>query len=266
MAPFDAVAESYDETFTWSRIGLAQRAAVHRELDSAFLPGQRILEINCGTGVDAIHLGRQGISVVACDASARMISLARERTGRTELKARPQFHVLSTERIAALVETEGRGTFDGALSNFAGLNCVEDLAAVSRELAMLLKPDATVFLCMFGRLCAWEILWYLARGKPRKAFRRLRSKGDIAELSQGVTVRVHYPSVSALARLFSPNFRLTEWKGVGVAVPPTYLESLGSRFPKLLEALSEADRWLASCPVLRAMADHVLVRLERVRT
>jgi SAM-dependent methyltransferase len=265
-AAFDAVAETYDDVFTQSCVGLAQRAAVHRELDRAFRPGQHVLEINCGTGVDAVYLACRGVRVLACDASARMIEVARRRAARDAIDTRPEFRVLPTERIGALLDTEGHAQFDGAFSNFAGLNCVEDLSAVARELAMLLKPGATALFCVFGRLCLWEIFWYLGQGKPRKAFRRFHAKGDTARLAENVMVHVHYPAVRTLAQLFLPQFQFKGWKGVGVAVPPTYLESVMGRFPEFLRALATVDRGLGSCPGLRGMADHALVKLERSRT
>ena len=50
--------------------------AVWRELLRTFHPGQRVLEINCGTGIDAVSLGERGIRVLACDIAPRMIELA----------------------------------------------------------------------------------------------------------------------------------------------------------------------------------------------
>lgn len=41
-APFDTLADTYDQTFTFSRIGRVQREAVTREMDRVFRPGQRI--------------------------------------------------------------------------------------------------------------------------------------------------------------------------------------------------------------------------------
>jgi ubiquinone/menaquinone biosynthesis C-methylase UbiE len=264
IAAFDAVAERYDAVFTQSQIGLAQRAAVHRELDQVFGAGQRILEINCGTGVDAVYLARRGVRVLACDASARMIEIARRRAAHAATGLCSQFLVLPTERINSLVETGGEAAFDGALSNFAGLNCLQDISAVARNLAVLLKPGALALICVFGRVCAWEILWYLGHGNPKKAFRRLRLGGDMAQLGEGMAVRVYYPAVSTVAHLFSPHFKLRRWSGVGITVPPTYLEPMGRRFPRVLRVLAEADRWIGACPVLRGLADHALIAFERI--
>lgn len=266
-APFDAIAPSYDDAFTHSSVGFAQRQAVRRELDQAFRSGQRILEINCGTGVDAIDLAKRGIEVFACDASARMIEVAQQRaesrSKRNPLPAGVTFRVLPTEELNALQPEGWAGAFDGAFSSFAGLNCVGDLAAVAQDLERLLKPGAPLVLCLFGRCCLWEILWYLAGGQPRKAFRRFR-RGEVeAHLAAGVSVNVRYPSVRELAGVFAPGFDLVRWRGVGVTVPPTYLENLARRFPRLLELYVGIDRRIDSWPLARALADHVLLIFKR---
>ena len=77
---FDRVADSYDELFTRTAIGRAQRKQVWKELLAAFPEGSRILELNCGTGEDARFLTKEGRYVVASDASAAMIAVARRRT------------------------------------------------------------------------------------------------------------------------------------------------------------------------------------------
>jgi SAM-dependent methyltransferase len=266
-SPFDAVAPVYDRTFTWSLIGRAQREITTRALDRLFRPGQRILELNCGTGVDAVHLASRGIEVLACDISSRMIEEARQRAAEalhgSLSRSKATFRVLATEDIGMLRQEGLAGHFDGAFSSFAGLNCVEDLSAVAGNLETLLRPGARVLLCLFGRFCLWEMLWYLGRAMPAKAFRRLRVGGAIGQVIEGVTVNVHYPSVRDLTRMFAPQFRLKRWKGVGVAIPPTYLDELAQRFPRLLGGLAHLDPWLAWCPLLRATGDHVLLTFER---
>jgi ubiquinone/menaquinone biosynthesis C-methylase UbiE len=260
-APFDHLAETYDAVFTNSLIGRAQRDSVWEELDRCFHPGQRIVEINCGTGVDAVHLAERGVEVVACDVAPRMIQVARQRLTRLKAGARVDFRVLATEQIAELA---GEGPFDGVFSNFAGLNCVPDLSTAARDLARLLAPGATALLCMAGHTVAWEIIWYMGQGNPRKALRRFERGGTIGRIAEGVTVEVHYPSPRTMAHIFAPEFRLVRLKGVGVTVPPSYLEPLARRFPRVLRTLAGADRVLSRLPVIRALADHLLLEFQRV--
>jgi len=261
-APFDPIAETYDQSFTDSLIGRAQRDVVWHELDRCFQPGQRILELNCGTGVDAVHLTGRGVEVLACDAAPRMIEVAKRRLNSLGPDAQVEFRVLATERMA---ELEIEGVFDGAFSNFGGLNCVEDLGTVARDLGRLLAPGATALLCMLGRWAAWEIAWYLGHGNPRKALRRFQRGGTIGRLAEGVAVKVHYPSVRAMCRLFAPEFRLLRFKGVGVTVPPSYLGALAQRFPRALLTLKRVDGWVSGLPVLRSLGDHIVFEFQRIR-
>src|SRR3974390_499505 len=95
-APFDAIADAYDETFTLSEVGCAQRAAVWREL-KVFNRGDRVLEVGCGNGVDACHLAERGVEVVAFDPSSRMIDIASRRVRQKGLQARVRTQVLRAE-------------------------------------------------------------------------------------------------------------------------------------------------------------------------
>jgi ubiquinone/menaquinone biosynthesis C-methylase UbiE len=259
-APFDAIAERYDETFTTSKIGQAQRASVWRELEKAFRRGERVLEIGCGTGVDACFLADRGVKVVGCDSSARMINVSTRRIAGRENFGLVSLRLLAAGQIASL---QNEGLFDGAFSNFGALNCVEDIQQFASDLSILLKPGATALFCWMGPCCLWEIAWYLAQGKPGKAFRRFRRGGVTARLAEGANIRVHYPSVRSLARIFAPEFRLVSVKGIGVSVPPSYLEPWANRFPHLFELSVQADLVLGRCPGIRAFADHVLVELRR---
>ncbi len=259
-APFDAVADHYDEFFTASKIGQAQRASVWTEVKKAFRSGDRVLEIGCGTGVDACFLGSCGVHVAACDCSPRMLALATRRvseTGNSEL-VRP--YLLAAEQIGDLRQDR---SFDGAFSNFGALNCVQDLQRFASDLAQTLRPGASVLLCFMGPCCLWEIIWYLAHGNPRKAFRRFHREGVDAKLADGAVVRVFYPSVRSLTRAFAPEFRLLSVKGIGVSVPPSYLEPLALRSPRIFALQKRIDPLLGHCPGIRSLADHILLTFER---
>lgn len=263
LAPFDAIALQYDETFTSSRIGMAQRAAVWSELQNAFCQGDRILEIGCGTGVDACFLAERGVRVVACDSSSRMIAVTTRRILDSRLQNLVCPLVLPAEEISSLPPGD---LFDGAFSNFGALNCIDSLERFACDLAVRLKPGATALLCWMGSYCLWETIWYLMNGSRQKAFRRLKRDGVSAKIAEGTFVRVHYPTLSLITSAFAPQFRVKSIRGIGVAVPPSYLESLAQRHPRLLRFCERADSVIGRWPGIRLVADHILVGLQRVGT
>jgi ubiquinone/menaquinone biosynthesis C-methylase UbiE len=70
---WDAAAETYVRDFTATSIGETRRYAVWSRLEKIVSSGQKLLELNCGTGIDAVHLAQRGIQLVSCDISLRMI-------------------------------------------------------------------------------------------------------------------------------------------------------------------------------------------------
>ena len=255
---FDELAEGYDDLFTRSLIGRAQRNAVWRAVTRTFRPGSHILELNCGTGEDALFLARGGMSVVACDASPGMIAAAQRRHWQEAPGASIRFKVLPTEELEAFC---GEESFDGVFSNFSGLNCVADLTRVSRILFLLVKPGAPLLLCLSTRYCCWETLWFLNRVEFSKAFRRWKGK-TIVRL-RGLPVEVRYPTVRELRKAFSPGFRLRSYTGVGITVPPTYLEWWVKEHPAIIQLMQRVDWTIYKWYGFRAMGDHVLLRFER---
>ncbi len=257
---FDQMADEYDRVFTQSMIGRAQRDAVWSRLTRIFHRGDHILELNCGTGEDALFMARNGICVTACDVSAQMIQVASARL-RTEAPDAPvQFKLLPTEQIRGL---QPAIKFDGIFSNFSGLNCVEDLQTTARDLAPLLCPDASLLICLSTRICVWEILWFAFHGEFRKAIRRI--SGHTTANIGGLTVDVYYPTVRKLQKLFAPFFKLRSSSGVGVTVPPSYVEAWIRTHPKLLNMFRAIDRGICTLPGFRVVGDHVLLHFERVQ-
>jgi SAM-dependent methyltransferase len=273
-SPFDSMAAGYDSGFTESQIGALMRQAVWRRLDARFRPGDRVLELNCGTGEDAIYLARRGVRVLATDIAPAMLDVARAKVARAGLADLVEVQQLAIEELRRKKE-EGRMPeeardsfsvlhssfsipFDGALSNFGGLNCVADLPSVAAGLASCLRPGAVALLCVMGPLVPWEWAWYLRRGQPAKAFRRLR-RGGVAW--RGLTIR--YPSIGALRRAFAPWFRMRRASAVGALLPPSYAEGWAVRRPRLLGRLSRWERRFETWPPLPWLADHYLLELER---
>jgi ubiquinone/menaquinone biosynthesis C-methylase UbiE len=257
-AVFDRLAPTYDQLFTGSHIGRAQRSAVWQHALKTFRTGDHLLELNCGTGEDALFLASHGISVLACDASQQMIHRAETRLEDSPPSAPVAFRHLATEDIAALTPTQ----FDGAFSNFSGLNCVQDLAGVASSLSALVKDGGSLLFCFSTRICLTEIAYYLLHGQTAKAFRR--TKGSSTAVLDGTPLTVYYPTVNAIRRAFAPHFRLRSTTGIGVAIPPSYLEPWARRHPHIFQLLCRLERPLSAIPFLRTSGDHVLLRFEKV--
>lgn len=256
--PFDSIAADYDASFTASAIGQRMRVAVWRRLDAAFGPGDRVLEMNCGTGEDALHLARRGVRVLATDKSAEMLAITRAKVDVAELAEMVEVRPLAIEELARDEAPSLPRCFDGALSNFGGMNCVNDLPGVARGLAAIVRPGGWALLCVMGPTVPWEWGWYLARGQPRNAVRRLRRGGTPW---RGLTI--HYPSIGAVRRAFAPHFVQRRVSAIGALVPPTFAEVWAERHPRLLNALDRSERQLETFPPLPWLADHFLIELER---
>jgi SAM-dependent methyltransferase len=224
-----------------------------------FRAGDRILELNCGTGEDALFLARLGMSIVACDASTKMLEVAKLRKAGASPGASVDFRLLRNEELDAL---GGNESFDGALSNFSGLNCVTDLRPVAKALGRLVRKGGIVVVCVSTRICLWEIAWYAVRANFTKAFRRVGGE-TIAHLD-GIHVPVRYPTIRDMRHAFTPWFRLSVVRAVGLFVPPSYVESWAQRHRKVLRILERMDRICSAWPGFRGIGDHLL--LEFVRT
>ena len=76
---FDVAAPLYDNIFTYSNIGKAQRKLVFKYLKPIISQGKKlsILELNCGTGADAIVFANMNHEVIATDISEGMIAVAK---------------------------------------------------------------------------------------------------------------------------------------------------------------------------------------------
>jgi SAM-dependent methyltransferase len=250
---FDAIAADYDGSFTATSIGSSMRRAVWARCEARFTRGARVLEMNCGTGEDALWLAQRGVEVLATDISPAMLRVAEAKRDVRRGSGSVRFEPLAWEGLAALPERD----FDGALSNFGGLNCVQDLDAAARALASKLRPGAVAVLCVMGPLVPWEWAWFLARGRFGTAFRRL-SRGTTWS---GMTIR--YPSISTTRRTFAPHFRMLRVSALGAFVPPPYTETWIGRHPRALAALERVERRCETWWPLPWLADHYVIELER---
>ncbi len=295
QAAFDHAAGSYDEDFSESIIGRLQRAAIWRQIDRLFQPGDQVLDLGCGTAVDAIYLAGRGVRVHGIDISPEMIESARRRVrehglegwvtsevlriedlerwpaGRkpsisnrvTEVKSPPFVERQQTDQVERDREPSEDTRFDGVLSNFGALNCVSDLRPLARILSNLLRPGGRVAICVMNRSCLWEVGYYTVKGEFRKATRRLRPGRARASLGSPQSFPVYYHNRRQLIVAFAADFRLRAVSGIGVFVPPSYLEAWAKRVPAWMRVLDQMDRMVGRWPGFRSLGDHQLLIFEK---
>lgn len=253
---FDMMATTYDSQFTTSVTGRAQRRMVWKWLMTILHEAERplkILEINCGTGEDAIRLAGMGHHVIATDASFAMIEKAREKIIQiNDPDAMPEFRHLAFDGLKHQFETE---QFDLVFSNFGGLNCIDKTALcnLANDLSFLTGRNGKLFLVLMSRYCFREILYYFIRAKFKIAFRRLRQKVNFNILSSSIPV--YYYSPRLVIKIFSNSFQYKQKYPIGLFLPPSYLEENYVNNRKKLSRLEKLEN-MFGYPLLAGLADH----------
>jgi SAM-dependent methyltransferase len=238
-------------------------------LESAFAAGSRVLEIGCGTGVEAIHLARYGVQVVATDAAPGMIEAVRSKLapgGEAQVvSGSVEPVVLAAAELAELAVNATTSQFDGAYSSFGPLNCEPDLQQVLDDLAQLVRPGGRVVISLLTRYCLWETVWYLLHGDAAAAFRRWdgHAHATVRDRWREVRVPVYYWSTSEVRAKVKKHFLIERQMALPWLLPPQYLDGLARRFPRVFRAMARVDRRLASMWPFFSLGDHYLVVLVR---
>lgn len=255
---FDSVAAGYDGPLGNNELVQRMRAMLWHAIEALLPSGSRLLDLGCGTGLDAAHFAARGYPVFAIDWSPAMVERARARLAETETATPVRVETLGIQELDRLQE----GPFGGIYSNFGPLNCVPDLAPVAAACAKLLVPGGYLIATVMGRLCPWEFLYYAWRGQWERA--RVRGRRDVVPVSlhQG-TVWTRYYTPREFYQAFARQFALMSYRGLNLFLPPPYLLSVCQRAPRLCAALGWLDDHLAGWPLLREAGDHFLIVLTR---
>jgi SAM-dependent methyltransferase len=256
---FDSVAADYDGPRGNNPLIQDMRQEMWRWLQKTFVAGSRLIDLGCGTGLDAVHLAKLGYRVTATDWSPRMVARTAARALEESAAARVQALRLGAHELRGL---EGDGAFDGAYSNLGPLNCVPDLGDVSRECARLLKPGGALVFTVIGRLCPWELCHYARRRRwPRVKVRFAGNSVPVTMNSHTIWTRYYAPR--EFHRPFARDFRLEHFRGLCLFAPPPYLTWLRDRYPRVYAGAWWMDRRTAGWPLLRLMGDHFLIVMRR---
>jgi SAM-dependent methyltransferase len=256
---FDSVAADYDGPRGNNDLIQEMRSEMWRWLAMAFPSNAHLLDLGCGTGLDAVHLAELGNRVTATDWSPQMVGRTLDRAASRQMTDRVRAINVGAHELGSLGEA---GIFDGVYSNLGPLNCVPNLEDVARECARLLKPDGMLMFTVIGRFCPWEIAHYVRQGRWARA--RVRFARNVVPVGMNKhTIWTRYYSPREFYRAFKPYFALQQFRGMCVFAPPPYLSTVRERYPRLHKLLWKMDRGMAGWPGIRAMGDHFLIVMRK---
>jgi SAM-dependent methyltransferase len=254
---FDSVAVDYDGPRGNNELIQRMRRAFWQAGRSEFFLGSRLLDLGCGTGLDAAEFARSGYRVVATDWSPQMVARTRSRILAAGASENVQVRQIGIQQLHTLDDR-----FDGIYSNFGPLNCAPDLHEVAAQCARLLRPGGKVLFSVIGRLCPWEIAHYVRRGRFARATVRLR-RGDVAVGMNNHTIWTRYYFPREFHRAFSAHFRLRSFRALSLFMPPPYLIDHYHRRRAWCDKLGWVDDRFGHLPLLRGMGDHFLIVMQR---
>lgn len=249
----------FDKIYSSNIIIQFKRQRVRDHLQQFLKPTSRILELNAGTGDDAIWLAEHGHTVHATDISIGMQEKLVEKVQQNRLESQVTHELCSFTELDHL---KNKGPYDLIFSNFAGLNCTGELDKVLNSFWSLLQPNGIVTLVILPKFCLWETLLFL-KGDFKTAFRRFFSGKGVKAHIEGEYFTCWYYNPSYVIRNMKDSYEILSVEGLCTLVPPSYLENFPIKRPSLFTWLKEKEgKWKSNWP-WNKIGDYYIISLRR---
>ena len=259
VLPVDALekyAEEYRRNLYLPHFLRAREVVISYLLDRVN-PGSRILDINCGTGIDAIQLGRHGYEVIGVDISSAMISIAREEITRARISGLVKVEVADYRSLPEFGQK-----FDAVLSNFGGINFAMNLRPIFRSVAANLNHKGIFLVNTVNRLCLAEIMIFMLKGKLSKAMRRIISRR--ARIG-GRYVELYYHSKRTfISEANLAGFKLIDSFGLNIFAPPLWANDFFEFHKKFATFLEKIDNKARRIVLIRSLGDFMILVFQKV--
>jgi len=249
----------FDEIYGADAIINYKRSRVRNHVLQFLPPKATILELNSGTGDDALFFAKLGHRVHATDISAGMQQQLKNKTAACGMDQN-----VTTEKISftRLDQLRSRGPYDLIFSNFAGLNCTHELAKVLMSFNDLLNPNGIITLVVLPKFCLWETL-LIFKGKFRTAFRRFFShKGRMTHVN-GEYFKCWYYNPAFIVKELKDQFDLLAIEGLCTIVPPSYIEGFAEKHPHAYQFLKSKEDRLKSAWPWKYIGDYYIISLKK---
>jgi ubiquinone/menaquinone biosynthesis C-methylase UbiE len=258
-AAFSTQSSIFDEIYSGNTIVNYKRARVRDHVQQYLAPNSYILELNSGTGEDALFFAQKGHRVHATDISTGMQQELKKKVAMNGMEARVSNELCS---YTMLQQLKNKGPFDHIFSNFAGLNCTNELDKVLASFNDLLKPNGVVTLVVLPKFSLWESL-LIFKGKFRTAFRRFFSSNGSKAHIEGTYFKCWYYNPSFIINQLKGQFDLLGVEGLCTIVPPSYIEGFAEKHPAVYKFLKSKEDKLKSGWPWKYIGDYYIISLKK---
>ena len=224
-------------------------------------PHGNILELNGGTGSDALHFVKKGYKVHLIDVSKGMIEKSKSKITSEEIEHKLTIERKSFEQLQDLP----KNNYDYIFSNFGGLNCTPNVKKVIDQFPLVLKDEGYITLVIMPPICPWELInifW-----SPKMALRRLPSLFGLpikANVS-GIKFWTYYYPVNKVKKLFDKRYEFISLESLSLFSPPSFLDYFPVKYPKLFKKLLEFDNRLTKHFPFNHFGDFYILTLRYIR-
>lgn len=184
MKLFEANPGRYDKGIRWLTGGRLE--GVYGRLTSLVKPGDRVLDVGCGTGALSLRAAKRGARVKAIDINPGMLDIARQKAEETGLSRSIEFAEIGVAELG----NEKEQSYDVVASGL----CLSELTAQELDFTLqeahrILRPEGLflvadeirpkslmkkIFSVFFRSLL--KVFVFLATGTSTRALKNIRSK------------------------------------------------------------------------------------------
>lgn len=249
----------FDQIYGNDPIIQYKRKRVRDHVNRYLIPNGTMLELNSGTGEDAIYFAGKGVHVHTTDLSEGMLSVQRKKIKEIGLES-----MISSEQCSftELENLNNTGPFDYIFSNFAGLNCTDRLDHVLQSFHPLLKKEGVITLVILPKFCLWESSLFV-KGKWKTAFRRWSGKSGAKSHIEGEYFNCWYYNPTYVQKQLGEKYELLSLEGLCTLVPPSYMQGFTVNYPNIYQRLIRLeDKWKSVWP-FRSMGDYYIISFRK---
>lgn len=254
---FSSIYEEYETLSKENYCDIFRRNTIRKHVESFLNPQDTILEINAGSGIDAVYFAKNGYNVLATDIADNAEVYINNKI-KTEGLKNLEFQKYSFTDLKSI----GNRKFNHVFSNYGGLNCTNDLEEIFSQFNHLLLPKGYVSLVIMPKFYPLEMASIFKGNK--NAFRRWKKNGVLANVN-GHLIPTYYHSPKKIKKAMGNDFQAVSTKNIGTFYPLLDYNSF-QKHPKTINFLMHLDSWINRKALIpKGIGDYFIITFQKTK-